>query len=170
MKNTRRAFLQSAATIAGATTAPTSAEPVKNRIAVISEIKGEQPVRWAVEELQRVAGPEADQPDIYVIVRRGSLPVEGFRISEGRHLGKRAIEIVASDSLGSVYGLLEIADRFRLGADLFTPTSEAPANRIRSITRAFVSDMEDKPWFYDKDFWREYLTTLASHPIQSSFH
>lgn len=29
--------------------------------------------------------------------------------------------------------------------------------------RAFLSETEDKPWYYDKNFWRGYLTTLATH-------
>jgi len=40
---------------------------------------------------------------------------------------------------------------------------EQPANRVRSIARAFVSDFEEKSWYYDKNFWREYLTTLAAN-------
>lgn len=34
---------------------------------------------------------------------------------------------------------------------------------MRSIARAFVSDVEDKSWYYDKPFWRDYLTSLVTN-------
>ena len=137
-------------------------EPAKLRISVISDIQ-EAPVRWAIEELRRLTGPVVEKPEVFITVRRGNHAPEAFRISPGRHLGKRAVEITAADARGFVYGLMEVADRLRYGGDLFASVSESPANRVRSISRAFVSDVEDKPWFYDKDFWREYLTLLATH-------
>ena len=33
---------------------------------------------------------------------------------------------------------------------------------MRSISRMFVSDVEDKPWFNDREMWPEYLTMLAT--------
>src|SRR5208337_4190997 len=42
------------------------------------------------------------------------------------------------------------------------PVSEQPANAVRSIGRAFVSNVEDLPWFNDKNFWTAYLTMLAT--------
>ena len=39
---------------------------------------------------------------------------------------------------------------------------EEPANEVRSVARAFCSEIEDKPWYYDKDFWRGYLDVLAA--------
>ena len=29
--------------------------------------------------------------------------------------------------------------------------------------QAFVSDVEDKSWYYDRDYWRDYLSTLATN-------
>src|SRR4029078_6177990 len=43
------------------------------------------------------------------------------------------------------------------------PILEQPTNSIRSILRLFASEVEDKPWFNDKDFWISYLTMLATH-------
>src|SRR5436190_9836988 len=73
-----------------------------------------------------------------------------------------------SDARGLTYALLEVADRVArtdppLGAlESQKPIVETPANFIRSIARLFASDIEDKPWFNDKMFWREYLTMLAA--------
>ena len=39
---------------------------------------------------------------------------------------------------------------------------EKPANEVRSVSRYFCSELEDKPWYYDKDFWRGYLDLLAA--------
>jgi hypothetical protein len=41
--------------------------------------------------------------------------------------------------------------------------SGEPANEIRSISRSFCSEIEDKSWFYDQAFWLEYLTELTTH-------
>lgn len=37
------------------------------------------------------------------------------------------------------------------------------ANRIRSVMRLFASDVEDKSWYNDRDFWRRYLSMLAAN-------
>jgi len=38
-----------------------------------------------------------------------------------------------------------------------------PLLAFRSICRAFVSDVEDKSWFYDRDYWRDYLSYLVTN-------
>lgn len=73
-----------------------------------------------------------------------------------------------SDVRGLVYAVLELVDRVTYmdnpsSAFFFQrPVVEQPANALRSIARLFTSEVEDKPWFYDKDFWRHYLTMLAA--------
>ena len=73
-----------------------------------------------------------------------------------------------ADARGLVYALLDLADRANLAADPLAAlrevkaSAERPANRIRSVSRLFVSDVEDKEWFNDRAFWREYLTMLAA--------
>lgn len=73
-----------------------------------------------------------------------------------------------SDSRGLVYAITELADRARTttDADPFTgtfPLVERPSSRIRSMSRLFCSEEEDKVWFYDKQQWRDYLSMLASN-------
>ena len=84
-------------------------------------------------------------------------------------IGKRkALLACGADSRGLVYALLELADRVNLGGEPLTtlrgvePTVERPANRIRSVMRIFASELEDKPWYNDRAFWRDYLTMLAA--------
>ncbi len=42
-------------------------------------------------------------------------------------------------------------------------TAKLPANSLRSVQRLFTSEIEDKPWFYDRDMWPPYLAMLAEN-------
>lgn len=42
-------------------------------------------------------------------------------------------------------------------------TAERPANKVRSIQRLFTSEVEDKPWFYDREMWPHYIAMLAEN-------
>ena len=80
----------------------------------------------------------------------------------------RDLCVISAGALGLVYGLTDLADRVRCstipieGLELSNATDERPANEVRSAARAFCSEIEDKPWFYDKDFWRGYLDHLVT--------
>ncbi|MEO8368287.1 MAG: hypothetical protein ABI806_03740 [Candidatus Solibacter sp.] len=71
------------------------------------------------------------------------------------------------DERGLVYAVLELADLVRTSADPVAalaaakPLAEQPANRVRSLTRLFCTDVEDKPWYNDREMWPRYLTMLA---------
>src|ERR1039457_1542944 len=41
--------------------------------------------------------------------------------------------------------------------------AELPANAVRSVQRLFTSEIEDKPWFYDREMWPRYLAMLAEN-------
>ncbi len=93
---------------------------------------------------------------------------EALALARGK-IGKRFVLLAAgADPRGLVYALLELADRVKFAADPMTalksvkPVSEQPANAVRSVSRGFVSDVEDKPWFNDRNFWQSYLTLLAT--------
>ena len=82
--------------------------------------------------------------------------------------GRRGLLACGADSRGLTYALLELADRIRCeqrldpALTLERPLLEKPHNRLRSIGRLFVSDVEDKPWFHDREFWPSYLSMLAA--------
>jgi len=82
--------------------------------------------------------------------------------------GRQALLACGSDSRGLTYALLELADRIRCGQGPQTalsfdpPLIETPHNRMRSIGRLFVSDVQDKPWYHDREFWPAYLSMLAA--------
>ena len=82
--------------------------------------------------------------------------------------GRPGVLACGIDSRGLMYAVLELADRVRHAEDplqalmMQQPVVEAPFNALRSIGRLFVSDVEDKPWFEDRDFWPPYLAMLAA--------
>jgi hypothetical protein len=85
-------------------------------------------------------------------------------------IGDRKVVLAGgSDTRGLVYALLELVDRVNLGEDPLAALRgvetvvERPANRIRGAMRLFVSETEDKEWYNDRAFWRDYLTMLATH-------
>jgi hypothetical protein len=84
-------------------------------------------------------------------------------------LGDRTVLLTCGhDVRGLVYALLELADRVRHGSDpiasltIAKPISEQPANACRSLMKLFASDVEDKPWYNDREMWPHYLTMLAT--------
>ncbi len=94
--------------------------------------------------------------------------MESIRLVPGRLIGAPAILLSAIGQRGFVYGLLELAERVQFNSDLATglhlaaAIEEHPANQVRSISRLFCSEIEDKPWYYDQAFWRSYLDVLAA--------
>jgi hypothetical protein len=143
------------------------------------------PVQWAAGRLRKAlvakgvmceivpSAEQAQGSSLHVVVATAgstaALTVaESFRLAPG-HLGQTpAIQVSANDHRGFVYGLLELTERVQFGAEpaaellLAETVEEKPANEIRCVGRYFSSEIEDKAWYYDKDFWREYLATLAA--------
>jgi hypothetical protein len=157
------------------------------RIAIIQDpaqpLVSAAPVRWAIGELSSeiegksaglvMADSAAKAGDFTQAVWVGGdaagLAKEGFRLSPEKVSGRPAIRVTAPDARGYVYALTELADRVHHGNDPFAALTiaasirEQPGNTVRSIARAFVSDVEDKSWYYDKQFWRDYLTALVAN-------
>ena len=96
---------------------------------------------------------------------------EATGLVRGKLGGRSVLLATGSDVRGLIYALLELADRIEHApnpiAELRRPDRivEQPANPIRSIARLFTSDVEDKAWYYDKSFWRQYLSMLVTHRI-----
>ncbi|MBD2844137.1 hypothetical protein IDH44_02970 [Paenibacillus sp. IB182496] len=94
---------------------------------------------------------------------------DSFAILRFEERGATTLSLVGRDARGLMYAILELTDVARhaerpleaLAA--VRQRSERPANIVRSVTRLFTSEPEDKPWFYDRSFWDEYLTELATH-------
>ncbi len=113
-----------------------------------------------------LAGATANKTAPHMPAWQGS--AESFALTPGRYTGMPATFVAGSDVRGYVYGLLELAERVRFGADARTalrvpePILEKPANEVRSVGRYFCSEVEDKPWLYDREFWLGYLDLLVA--------
>ena len=114
-----------------------------------------------------VASPESQLARAFPDGSALTVP-ESLRLSPGKVSGVPAILISAADARGFIYGLLELAERVHFNADplaalqLKHVIEEKPANEVRCVSRYFCSEMEDKPWYYDKDFWTGYLDMLVA--------
>lgn len=93
---------------------------------------------------------------------------EALTLVRCRFAGRPMLLVCGSDVRGLVYALLELADRIDCSSspisvfNLPENVIERPANAIRAISRSFESDVEDKPWFNDREFWLPYLSMLAA--------
>lgn len=151
----------------------------------------ERAVRWAMARLVEVL--EASGVAARRVTRAEDVPAEAFRIivtgepaSDGVPAGVAAesfsisrpegtdgpLVVSGTGARGVGYGLLELADRIACSSDYpldtlraVGPTTQRPATPVRSILRTFACEVEDKPWFYDRSFWTEYLTELATQRI-----
>ncbi len=150
--------------------------------------------RWALDHLRdvlvasglRVAtAGEASEASLRIVAALPSSPVAERLASHGAPIptgsesfvvhrwsdGRDVLTVGGSDGPGLAYGLLDLADVAAHSDQPLTALrevkerSETPATPVRSISRGFVSDVEDKPWFHDREFWQEYLTELATHRI-----
>jgi hypothetical protein len=185
----RRRFIQTAGAI-GSLTGSYAVPPAVSLIVDPSDsIANSAPAKWAAQELERslkAAGAtvqhgrslsEAVAGNICIVAAGSRSPIAqdllrraGAAIPEttealGLVPGKQALLAAGHDSPGLVYALLDLADRAQTGAPLAPAKAlvETPRNRIRGMTRLFTSNVEDKPWYNDREMWPRYLTMLASH-------
>ena len=115
----------------------------------------------------------ADSPLAQKLLKEGTARIpevtEALGLVPVTSEGKNIVLACGHDVRGLVYAVLELADRVHYGDRAFDslkinkPIVEQPANRIRSNMKLFVSEVEDKPWFYDREMWKQYLTMLATH-------
>src|ERR1039458_5226394 len=190
-RSTRRAFLKLSAAAASITAAELAhAAPAGPRVRIVTDpasplVSGE-PVQWAIRKLHEaftardVVISESGATLAIVVAPVVSLLAEPFpsisgvtlpettALLPGHFSGTPATLVTGVDARGLVYGLLELADRVRLSDSpvsalhLAAPLIETTPNKVRSIARLFVSETEDKPWFYDRIFWTNYLDTLVA--------
>ena len=96
---------------------------------------------------------------------------ESLCIVQSEIENRKVLVVSGFDELGLVYALTELADRVKLiesdrdALEFKSPVIEKPASRTRSILRHFSSELEDKPWFYDIEYWKNYLDILVSSRV-----
>ena len=82
--------------------------------------------------------------------------------------GNRRGILACGDARGLLYALLELADRMQYSDTPLSALEQQQAmaerafNSLRSIGRIFCSDIQDKPWFYDREMWPAYFSMLAT--------
>lgn len=175
MKNqsSRRDFLKRTAVSLGA--AASAQAQGRDHVALSVPDSASAPVKWAAQELQNaltargvsVARGSAAQGQFAIVadLLKTAGPAESIEIAAGA----ARLAVNGGDDRGLIYALLDLADQARLSPDPIVALrsrkseSERPANSVRSVTRMFVSEVEDKPWFYDRDMWPAYFTMLAQN-------
>jgi len=186
----RRRFLKTAGTLAAFGRTSAAAVPAVSLVIDHSDpIANSGPSQWASEELEHAltgAGTTVQRCRTLSEAKPGSqcIAIAGSRSAIARDLlaqaavsvpeqaealalvpGSKAFLAAGYDPRGLVYAVLDLADRVQNGASLLPAKAvvERPNNRIRSWTRLFTSDVEDKPWYNDREMWPQYLTMLATH-------
>jgi len=125
---------------------------------------------------------EAKSPDLARLTRELGAPGrEGFVLARSNH----TIAVIGADDSGALYGCLELARRVRaekkLPADLrlrdqplmvlrgpcigLQKTYILPGRRVYE----YPCTRELFPFFYDKNFWREYLDFLAENRMNTLY-
>jgi hypothetical protein len=188
-RTTRRAFLKMTTAAASVTAAEFShALPASKGIAWIvdsgSALTSAESVKWAVEKFREALAakgvPISDSGRFTVIVSPVGGPMakafgnvstitapETTALIPGNHNDTPAILVTGMDARGIVYGLLELTERVLTSDDPSSalyqsaPLVEITPNKVRSVARAFLSEIEDKAWFYDRAFWKSYLDDIA---------
>jgi hypothetical protein len=120
-----------------------------------------------------------DAPLASPILRKAAVSLpnspEGLALIPAMHERTPLLLAAGSDARGLMYALLELTDRVKHTDDparaltIDKPIVEEPFNAFRGICRPFVSDVEDKPWFYDREMWPAYFAMLATQRF-NRFH
>ncbi|MBS1858708.1 MAG: hypothetical protein JST11_25280 [Acidobacteria bacterium] len=156
----RRDFLKQTGFGALAATGAKAAAPAVSLAVARDAVTASAPVEWALGELRARVNVREGTPLRIEVAGRAGGAAQSFALRPAAG----GVSVTAPDAAGMVYALLELAGR--AGQEKFgitAPVVESPANRVRSVARFFVSDVEDKPWYNDRDFWRAYLTSLAAN-------
>lgn len=189
----RRTFIGSAAAALG-TQARAARMRAAGGVSIVTDpadpIAQTGPAMWAVRELEqaltsrgvtvfRCASLAEAKPGDLCIVAAGSDSVpalpEALGIVPSNIGNKKILSAFGHDSRGLTYALLELADEVRHADDPVAAlaaakaTAERPANAVRGMARLFTSDVEDKPWYNDREMWPAYLTMLATQRF-NRFH
>src|SRR6185437_13032452 len=92
------------------------------------------------------AGPDSPVARGMLADAKVSLPhsPESLVLIAGKYNNRPVLLACGRDARGLVYAMTELADR------------------VRGIMRSFTSDVEDKPWYNDREFWKPYLSMMAS--------
>lgn len=148
--------------------------------------------QWAVGQLKQAVEDhgvtvklcqkisQAPSGDILVVVSSGTSKFtekigatvpkspESFALINRKFSRHSVVLASGSDARGMIYALLELTDRVlyhdsvQAACTIPSPIIEQTKAKIRCVHKPFANTTEDLPEFYDKAFWDEYLTMLAT--------
>jgi hypothetical protein len=159
--------------VAGSTPALWAAKELENSLTSqgISVSRTDQVSKAKADDL-KILVTGATSKSCIEILKSGSINIpalpEALGLIPVKVNGKQVLLACGYDIRGLVYALLELNDRVQNSnkpldsLKIEKPIVEKPANRIRSLNRLFVSDIEDKPWYNDREMWPKYLTMATT--------
>jgi hypothetical protein len=131
-----------------------------------SELHVISDVRQAKGLLIAVATPRSPLVAEFPVPAPGWGSPDSLRLAPGKIEDHPALLVSAMDVRGFVYGLHELTERVEFGGPvalhLEDHIEETSPNAVRSVARAFLSEIEDRAWFHDREGWRAYLDMLAA--------
>src|ERR1035437_9165409 len=187
----RRTFLKLSAAAASLTAAEfTHGAPAGTHIALLADpaslLTTGAPVQWAMGKLREALtakGISAADSSITltIIAAPISSPLakvfpnlpsitqpESTALIPGHYKGAPAILVTGIDARGLTYGLIELTERVRLNDSplaalhLSAPLIETTPNKVRSVAPAFLSEIDDKSWYYHRALRTASLDPLAA--------
>jgi len=157
-----------------------SAEPVRWAIKELVQALAQH----GIALLQFESLDQAPATDVCIVAAGRTLPIatavlkqsalsvsdspECLALAAAKYKGRAILLAGGSDARGLMYALLELADRVQhsdhphQALKVTKPLAEQPFTETRSIGRLFVSDVEDKSWFNDREMWPAYFSMLAN--------
>ena len=166
-------ILDPADIVAGSAPALWAARELENSLTSkgITVTRIDQPGKAKQDDLNILVAGSASKSSLEILkASNTNIPAvpEALGLVPAKVSGKQVLLACGQDTRGLVYALLELNDRVQNSSQPFDslkiekPIVEKPANRIRSLNRLFVSDIEDKPWYNDREMWPKYLTMATT--------
>lgn len=149
------------------------------------------PVKFAADEIRReaaarslpVSATGANAPTDAIGITLRVNPSDGKAIAQSYSIrvqqlqGRRTITVSGSDSVGAMYGGLDVAEAIRIGTIATLKDSEGSPHiacrgikfnipldlRTPSYTDCSDAAQANIPEMWDREFWRSYLDELARH-------
>jgi hypothetical protein len=137
-------------------------------------------VTWAVNDTQNpdahhivIVTNAGDAAQLYGLTIDGSIGTEGFEFRRSQHDGYLALFVLACDESGAMYGVLELAEQFRMHGNLLNV-----AERVANPGFSFRAVKFNLPWSsYRKNecfdlqketvrdlvFWQAFLDMMAEN-------
>lgn len=159
--------------IAGSAPAIWAAKELENSLTSkgITVTRIEQLSKAKAGELNIFVTGSASKPGLEILkTAKTNIPAvpEALGLVPAKVNGKQILMACGHDTRGLVYAMLELNDRVQNAAqpldslNIDKSVVERPANVIRSLNRLFCSDIEDKPWYNDREMWPKYLTMATT--------